>query len=96
MRRLAKNCLPCEALALTHNARKVNKFASAYKLDLDSYANKGDALTVFCSKDIEKTQSIVEKRVGKTVKPVFSFSEALRLHFAGPNGNECVVLSDTK
>ncbi len=55
---------------------------------------KGSALIVFYSNDLEKTQDKIERAGGSIVKPVFSFPGGRRFHFSDPNGNEYAVWSD--
>ena len=65
-----------------------------YKSDLSSSSEKGGALIIFYSNEIEKTQSKIEKAGGKIIKPIFSFPGGRRFHFSDPNGNEYAVWSD--
>jgi len=65
-----------------------------YKSDLSVSTEEGSALTVFYSKDIERTQSKIENAGGTIIKPIFSFPGGRRLHFGDPNGNEYAVWSD--
>jgi len=65
-----------------------------YKSDLNSSTEKGSALIVFYSKELEQTQSKIEKAGGSIVEPIFSFPGGRRFHFADPNGNEYAVWSD--
>ncbi len=67
-----------------------------FKSDLSSSTDKGGALIVFYSKEIEKTQSKIEKAGGKIIKPLFSFPGGRRFHFTDPNGNEYAVWTDAK
>ncbi len=67
-----------------------------YKSDLSSSTDKGAALVVFFSQELEKTRSKIEKAGGKIIKPIFSFPGGRRFHFTDPNGNEYAVWSDTK
>lgn len=66
-----------------------------FKSDLSSSSDKGGALIVFFSTELEKTQSKIERAGGKTIKPIFSFPGGRRFHFTDPNGNEYAVWSDT-
>jgi len=65
-----------------------------YKSDQASVTDRGSALIVFYSKDIEKTQSKVEAAGGQILKPIFSFPGGRRFHFSDPNGNEFAVWAD--
>ena len=65
-----------------------------FKSDLSVSTQKGSALIVFYSKDLEATQSKIENAKGKIIKPIFSFPGGRRFHFADPNGNEYAVWSD--
>jgi len=65
-----------------------------FKSDLYSSTENGSALIVFYSKELEKTQSKIEKAEGKIIKPIFSFPGGRRFHFTDPNGNEYAVWSD--
>lgn len=65
-----------------------------FKSDLDSSTDKGSALIVFFSNNLEATKSKIEKSGGRIVKPVFSFPGGRRFHFTDPNGNEFAVWSD--
>jgi len=67
-----------------------------YKSDLSSSSEKGGALIVFYSNEIEKTQSKIEKAGGIIIKPIFSFPGGRRFHFSDPNGNEYAVWADPK
>ena len=65
-----------------------------YKSDQVISTEKGSALIVFYSMELEKTQSKIEQAGGSIVKPVFSFPGGRRFHFTDPNGNEYAVWSD--
>ena len=67
-----------------------------FKSDLSSSSDRGGALIVFFSKELEKTQSKIEKAGGQIIKPIFSFPGGRRFHFTDPNGNEYAVWSDTE
>jgi len=66
-----------------------------YKSELSVSSDKGSALLVFFSKELERTQRKIEKNGGKIVKPIFSFPGGRRFHFTDPNGNEYAVWSET-
>ncbi len=65
-----------------------------FKADLAASTEKGSALIVFYSPDLDESQSKVEKAGGKIVKPVFSFPGGRRFHFTEPSGNELAVWTD--
>jgi predicted enzyme related to lactoylglutathione lyase len=65
-----------------------------YKADLVASADKGSALIVFYSQNLEQTMTKIEKAGGMVVKPIFSFPGGRRFHFTDPNGNEYAVWSD--
>jgi uncharacterized protein len=65
-----------------------------FKSPLKSSSEKGAALVVLYSQDIEATQAKVEKAGGVIVKPLFSFPGGRRFHFLEPSCNELAVWSD--
>ena len=65
-----------------------------FKSDLQSSTDKGSALIVFYSQDLEATQAKIEQAGGLIVKPIFSFPGGRRFHFTEPSGNEFAVWSD--
>jgi len=65
-----------------------------YKSDQNALTEKGSALVVFYSSNLEQTQANIEKAGGKIVKPVFSFPGGRRFHFTDPSGNEFAVWSE--
>lgn len=65
-----------------------------YKSDLTVSSEKGSALIVFYSNNLEQTQSKIEEAGGTIIKPIFSFPGGRRFHFGDPNGNEYAVWSD--
>ncbi len=65
-----------------------------YKSELAATTEKGSALIVFYSKELESTQSKIVAAGGQIVRPVFSFPGGRRFHFSDPNGNEFAVWSD--
>jgi uncharacterized protein len=62
-----------------------------FKSDLASSSQKGAALIVFYSNQLEATLAKVEKAGGSIVKPIFSFPGGRRFHFTEPSGNEFAV-----
>ena len=67
-----------------------------FKSDLSSSIDKGAALIVFYSNDLEATQEKVKKANGDIIKPIFTFPGGRRFHFIEPSGNEFAVWSDIK
>lgn len=52
-------------------------------------------LPVLYSHELEETLKRVEEAGGRIVKPIFSFPDGRRFHFADPAGNELAVWSET-
>ena len=67
-----------------------------FKSDLTVSTDRGSALIIFYSKELEQTQSKIENAGGSIVKPIFSFPGGRRFHFSDPNGNEYAVWSEIK
>lgn len=65
-----------------------------FKSDLTSSSEKGGALIVFYSKELEKTQSKIEDAGGSLLKPIYPFPGGRRFHFTDPGENEYAVWSD--
>lgn len=65
-----------------------------YKADLCSVYDKGSAIIVFYSKNLEELQERVKTAQGKIVKPIFGFPGAWRFHFSDPNGSEYAIRSN--
>ena len=65
-----------------------------YKADLCSSTDRGAALLVFYSQNLEATLAKVSGAGGNIVKPIFSFPGGRRFHFTEPSGNEFAVWSD--
>lgn len=65
-----------------------------YRSTLVSNSEKGAALLVFFSQDLEGTLSKVTFAKGKIVKEIFRFPGGRRFHFTEPSGNEFAVWSD--
>ncbi len=55
---------------------------------------KGSALLVFYSNDLESTLSKVESNGGEICKAVFDFPGGRRFHFKEPGGNEFAVWTE--
>ena len=66
-----------------------------FKSDLNSSTDKGSALIVFYSSNLESTQTKIERADGSIIKPVYSFPGGRRFHFSDPSENEFAVWSDT-
>jgi len=62
-----------------------------YKSELVSCSDKGAALTVFYSDDLQNTLDKVISSGGDIVKPIFDFPGGRRFHFTEPSGNEFAV-----
>ena len=62
-----------------------------FKSDLASSTEKGAALIVFYSNQLEATLAKVEKAGGSILRPIFSFPGGRRFHFTEPSGNEFAV-----
>ncbi len=67
-----------------------------FKSDFTVSTEKGSALIVFYSTDLDQTQAKIEGAGGSIIQPIFSFPGGRRFHFADPNGNEYAVWSDVK
>ena len=67
-----------------------------FKSHLTVSTEKGRALIVFYSKDLEQTQAKVEGAGGSIIQSIFSFPGGRRFHFCDPNGNEYAVWSDVQ
>ena len=62
-----------------------------FQSDLASSTEKGAALIVFYSDQLEVTLAKVEKAGGSILRPIFSFPGGRRFHFTEPSGNEFAV-----
>lgn len=67
-----------------------------YHADLSSKSDKGAALAVFYSDDLQATQAKVEAAGGEIIKPIFSFPGGSRFHFKEPSGNEFAVWTEAQ
>lgn len=65
-----------------------------YLANLSSEAEKGGALMVFYSEDLEQTERDVLDAGGQVNREIFSFPGGRRFHFREPSGNEMAVWSD--
>ena len=62
-----------------------------FQSDLTSSSEKGAALIVLYSNQLETTLTKVEQAGGSIVKPIYSFPGGRRFHFTEPSGNEFAV-----
>ena len=62
-----------------------------FQADLASSTEKGAALIVFYSEQLEATLAKVEKAGGSILRPIYSFPGGRRFHFTEPSGNEFAV-----
>jgi predicted enzyme related to lactoylglutathione lyase len=62
-----------------------------FQSDLASSTEKGAALIVFYSNQLEATLAKVEKAGGSILRPIFSFPGGRRFHFTEPSENEFAV-----
>jgi predicted enzyme related to lactoylglutathione lyase len=65
-----------------------------FKSELSASTDKGSALLVFFSDDLEVTQTKVLQAGGKIVKAIFDFPGGRRFHFSEPSGNEFAVWAE--
>ncbi len=65
-----------------------------YRSDLVAETERGSALVVLYSSDLEASLHKVEQAEGKIKKPIFSFPGGRRFHFTDPSGNEYAVWSE--
>ncbi len=65
-----------------------------FQSDLASSPQKGAALIVFYSNQLEATLAKVEKAGGSIVRPIYEFPGGRRFHFTEPSGNEFAVWSE--
>jgi len=65
-----------------------------FQSDLCATTEKGSALIVLYSLDLELTLLNVEQAGGSIAKAIFSFPGGRRFHFIEPSGNELAVWSD--
>jgi hypothetical protein len=65
-----------------------------FKSDQVATTEKGGALLVFYSKDLESTLEKIAANGGEINKPIFPFPGGRRFHFNDPGGNEFAVWSD--
>jgi predicted enzyme related to lactoylglutathione lyase len=65
-----------------------------FKSDQNVSTERGSALIVFFSNDLEATLLKVETAGGTIIKPIFSFPGGRRFHFGDPNDNEFAVWAE--
>jgi uncharacterized protein len=65
-----------------------------FKSALASVSDKGAALLIFYSQDLETTEAKIKQAGGVINKVIFSFPGGRRFHFIEPSGNEFAVWSD--
>jgi len=64
-----------------------------YYSEAHSSVEKGAALIVFFSEQLESTLEKIQANGGQVVKSIFEFPGGRRFHFSDPNGNEWAVWS---
>jgi len=64
-----------------------------FRSEAAARTDRGSALIVFYSDDLEGTLSKVVAAGGEIVKPIFSFPGGRRFHFTEPSGNELAAWS---
>jgi predicted enzyme related to lactoylglutathione lyase len=62
-----------------------------FQSDLASSTDKGAALIIFYSAQLEATLAKVENAGGVILKPIYAFPGGRRFHFTEPSGNEFAV-----
>ena len=65
-----------------------------FKSVLASATDKGAALLVFYSQNLESTEAKIKQAGGVISKAIFSFPGGRRFHFIEPSGNEFAVWSE--
>ena len=65
-----------------------------FKAEVSGSAEKGSALIVLYSNDLESTYSRVVDAGGNILREIFSFPGGRRFHFIEPSGNELAVWSE--
>jgi hypothetical protein len=65
-----------------------------FKSDLAAHSEKGSALIVLYSSELEETRAKVVEAGGIVVRDIFAFPGGQRFHFQEPSGNELAVWSD--
>lgn len=67
-----------------------------YKSEMNSDSDKGAALVIFYSRDLEATLAKVTKAGGSIKTDIFAFPGGRRFHFTCPSGNEFAVWSEAE
>jgi predicted enzyme related to lactoylglutathione lyase len=67
-----------------------------FRSDLASTTERGGALLVIYSEDLERTLAEVEAAGGRVVRPIFDFPGGRRFHFLEPSGNELAVWGEAR
>lgn len=65
-----------------------------YRSELSVSTEKGSALIVFFSNNLEQTQAKIETAGGDIIQLIFDFPGGRRFHFSDPSGNEFAVWSE--
>ena len=65
-----------------------------FRSEMASVTEKGSALIVFYTENLEATQEAVVAAGGTIVKPIFAFPGGRRFQFLEPSGNELAVWSE--
>lgn len=65
-----------------------------FKSDRVATTDKGSALVILYSADLEATVEKVKSAGGQIVQDIFPFPGGRRFHFSDPNGNEYAVWSE--
>lgn len=64
-----------------------------FRSEFAARVDRGSALVVFYSDDLEGTLAKVLAAGGEIIKPIFPFPGGRRFHFTEPSGNELAVWS---
>ena len=62
-----------------------------FRSDLACSPQKGAALVIFYSEQLEATLAKVEQAGGAILQPIYAFPGGRRFHFSEPSGNEFAV-----
>ena len=65
-----------------------------YQADVSASTDRGSALVVLYSENLEATKAAVKVSGGTITKPIFSFPGGRRFHFTEPGGSEFAVWSE--
>ncbi len=66
-----------------------------FRADMAASTERGSALVVLYSEQLEQTLQKIEDAGGVIIRPIFSFPGGRRFHFTEPSGNELAVWSNT-